>query len=93
MVEHNTVHLTGILVSLGGVGVSAPQRGPRTLVRLPRVSRCSGERAEARGRLKSAPQYKVNSIGAEYTVSELRARMVGPGPLPSGRGSERRGDL
>jgi hypothetical protein len=36
----------------------------RTSVRLPRVSHCLGERAEARCRLKSAPQYKVNIIGS-----------------------------
>jgi hypothetical protein len=49
-----------ISVSLGGAGFSLR----RTSVRLPRSSHASGERAEARCRLKSAPQHKVNGTAS-----------------------------
>jgi hypothetical protein len=60
----NTVHLTGISVSLGGAGFSLQ----RTSVRLPRVSRNSGERAEARCRLKrNLQKYRAGPLPCSPT--------------------------
>jgi hypothetical protein len=39
----DAVHLADISVRSGGAGFSRPQRGPRTSVRLPRVSHDLGE--------------------------------------------------